>query len=116
MNRTELKEYINTKMKHLSSGMKVRVMFSTAMSMNPDILLVDEVISVGDISFREKSYEAFLSFKKRNKTIIFVSHNLSVVQQICDEVIMIDKGKIIEMGEPTKVIKAYQDFSKKEKK
>lgn len=110
----ELEEYVNTKMKHLSSGMKVRIMFSTAMSMNPDILLVDEVISVGDISFRQKSFDSFLSFKKRNKTIIFVSHNLSIVQKICDEVIMLDKGKIIEIGEPAKVIKTYQNFFNKE--
>ena len=109
----ELEEYVNTKMKHLSSGMKVRVMFSTAMSMNPDLLLVDEVISVGDIAFRQKSYDAFLSFKEKNKTIIFVSHNLSVVEKICDEVIMIDKGKIIEIGEPAKVIKTYENFFNK---
>jgi len=110
----ELEEYVNTKMKHLSSGMKVRIMFSTAMSNNPDILLVDEVISVGDISFRQKSYDAFMSFKKRNKTIIFVSHNLRVVQEICDEVIMLNEGKIIEMGEPVKVIKTYTNFCSKE--
>lgn len=110
----ELEEYINTKMKHLSSGMKVRIMFSTAMSMNPDILLVDEVISVGDVSFRQKSYDSFLSFKKQNKTIIFVSHNLSTVQKICDEVIMLDKGKIIEVGEPKEIIKKYQDFCNKD--
>jgi|CXWL01.1.fsa_nt_gi ABC-type polysaccharide/polyol phosphate transport system ATPase subunit len=109
----ELEEHVNTKMKHLSSGMKVRIMFSTAISMDPDILLVDEVISVGDISFRQKSFDAFLSFKKQNKTIIFVSHNLTQIQQICDEVIMLDKGKIIEMGKPEKVIKTYQDFCNK---
>jgi ABC-type polysaccharide/polyol phosphate transport system ATPase subunit len=109
----ELEEHVNTKMKHLSSGMKVRIMFSTAISMDPDILLVDEVISVGDMSFRQKSFDSFLSFKKRNKTIIFVSHNLPQVQQICDEVIMLDNGKIIEIGKPEKVIKAYQDFCNK---
>jgi len=106
----ELEDYKNEKMKHLSSGMKVRIMFSTAMQMDPDILLVDEIIAVGDIKFRQKSFDSFLSFKNRNKTIVFVSHNLQAVQKYCDVVYFLDKGKIIDYGEPQKVIKAYQDF------
>ena len=108
----ELDEYKNEKMKLLSSGMKVRIMFSTAMQMDPDILLVDEIIAVGDLKFREKSFDSFLSFKNRNKTIVFVSHNLQVVQKLCDVVYFLDKGKIIDYGEPEKVIKSYQDFCK----
>ena len=106
----ELEDYKNEKMKHLSSGMKVRIMFSTAMQMDPDILLVDEIIAVGDIKFRQKSFDSFLSFKNRNKTIVFVSHNLQAVQKFCDVVYFLDKGKIIDYGEPQRVIKAYQDF------
>jgi len=109
----ELQEYGNVKMKHLSSGMKVRVMFSTAMLIDPDILLVDEIISVGDEAFRKKSFEAFLSFKNRKKTIILVSHNLKMVKQLCDIVYFLEKGKIIEFGNPEEVIKAYQDHYKK---
>ena len=109
----ELEEYGNVKMKYLSSGMKVRVMFSTAMLIDPDILLVDEIISVGDEAFRKKSFEAFLSFKNRKKTILFVSHNLEMVKQLCDIVYLLEKGKIIEFGEPEKVIKTYQDRNKK---
>lgn len=108
----ELDDYQNEKMKHLSSGMKVRIMFSTAMQMDPDILLVDEIIAVGDLKFREKSFDSFLSFKNRNKTIVFVSHNLQVVQKLCDVVYFLDKGKIIDYGEPEKVIKSYQGFCK----
>ncbi len=108
----ELDDYKNEKMKLLSSGMKVRIMFSTAMQMDPDILLVDEIIAVGDLKFREKSFDSFLSFKNRNKTIVFVSHNLQVVQKLCDVVYFLDKGKIIDYGEPEKVIKSYQDFCK----
>jgi len=106
----ELEDYKNEKMKHLSSGMKVRIMFSTAMQMEPDILLIDEVIAVGDIKFRQKSFDSFLSFKNRGKTIVFVSHNLQAIQKYCDVVYFLDKGKIIDYGEPEKVIKAYQDF------
>jgi len=108
----ELEEYRDIKMKYLSSGMKVRIMFSAAMIMDPDILLVDEVISVGDASFKEKSFAAFLSFKKRNKTIILVSHNLQLVKQICDEAYMLDKGKIIEHGDPKEVVSKYESFCK----
>ena len=108
----ELDDYKNEKMKLLSSGMKVRIMFSTAMQMDPDILLVDEIIAVGDLKFREKSFDSFLSFKNRNKTIVFVSHNLQVVQKLCDVVYFLDKGKIIDYGEPEKVIKSYQGFCK----
>ncbi len=109
----ELQEYGYVKMKHLSSGMKVRVMFSTAMLIDPDILLVDEIMSVGDEAFRKKSFEAFLSFKNRKKTILFVSHNLKMVKQLCDIVYFLEKGKIIEFGNPEEVIKAYQDHYKK---
>ena len=109
----ELQEYGNVKMKHLSSGMKVRVMFSTAMLIDPDILLVDEIISVGDVAFRKKSFEAFLSFKNRKKTILLVSHNLKMVKQLCDIVYFLEKGKIIEFGKPEEVIKTYLDHYKK---
>lgn len=106
----ELEQYYDVKMKYLSAGMRVRIMFSTGMLIDPDILLVDEVISVGDATFSKKSLEAFLSFKKRGKTIVFVSHNLQQVQQYCDVVYMMDKGKIITYGKPDEVIKKYIDF------
>lgn len=109
----ELEEYRDVKMKYLSSGMKVRIMFSTAMLIDPDILLVDEVISVGDASFREKSFNAFLSFKKRDKTIILVSHNLTLIRQLCDEVYVMDKGEIIYHGDPKDVVSKYESFCKK---
>jgi len=108
----ELEVYRNTKMKHLSTGMKVRIMFSTIFSLDPDILLIDEVISVGDQEFRKKSFDSFISFKNRGKTILLVSHNLSMIQQLCDEVYYIDKGQIIDHGSPQKVIQSYTDSFK----
>ena len=106
----ELENYENVKMKYLSSGMKVRVMFATSMLMDPDILLVDEIISVGDEAFRKKSFDAFLSFKNRKKTIMLVSHNLDLIKKLCDVVYFLDKGKIIEYGEPEHVVKAYRAY------
>ena len=106
----ELEQYRDVKMKYLSSGMRVRITFSTGMLIDPDVLLVDEIISVGDASFSKKSLDAFLSFKKRGKTIVFVSHNLQQVQQFCDVVYMMDSGKIIAYGKPDEIIKKYIDF------
>jgi len=108
----ELEQYESVKMKYLSSGMKIRIMFSTAMTIDPDILLIDEIISVGDVSFREKSFKKFLSFKENKKTIILVSHNLPMIQKLCDEVYALDKGKIIASGDPKSVIQKYLEYCK----
>lgn len=108
----ELEQYEFVKMKYLSSGMKIRIMFSTAMTIDPDILLIDEIISVGDASFREKSFKKFISFKENKKTIVLVSHNLSMIQKLCDEVYALDKGKIIASGDPKSVIQKYLEYCK----
>ena len=79
--------------------------------MDPDILLVDEVLSVGDILFKKKSYDAFLSFKNKNKTIIFTSHNLDMIATLSDYVILIDKGEISMQGKPNEVIQKFKDLS-----
>jgi ABC-type polysaccharide/polyol phosphate transport system ATPase subunit len=107
----ELEDYKNVKMKYLSAGMRVRIMFSTGMLIDPDVLLVDEVISVGDASFSKKSLDAFLSFKKRGKTIVFVSHDMHQVQQYCDIVYHLEHGKVISYGEPSVIVKNYLDSS-----
>jgi ABC-type polysaccharide/polyol phosphate transport system ATPase subunit len=106
----ELLDYENTKVKHLSSGMRMRAMFSTALQVNPDILLIDEIISVGDLSFRKKSFDKFLSFKN-NKTVVLVSHNLEIIKKLCDEVYFLDSGKIIAKGNPGEVVSKYQEFN-----
>jgi len=105
----ELDEFQNMKLKHYSSGMKARLAFSTALQVDPDILLVDEILSVGDISFRKKSFDAFLSFKRQNKTILLTSHNLATVSELCDRVIWINKGKLEAVGNPSDVIKQYKE-------
>lgn len=103
----ELEKFEDIKIKNFSSGMYVRLAFSTAMQVDPDILLVDEVLAVGDESFRQKSYEAFLSFKRRKKAIVFVSHSLETVGQLCDNALFLYKGAVACFGEPRKVIDAY---------
>jgi len=107
----ELEEFVNMELKHYSSGMKARLAFSIAMQIDPDIVLVDEILSVGDIGFREKSLNEFMSFKKRNKTIIIITHNLGILPQLCDKVLFLDHGKVIEFGSPQTVIQKYKEFN-----
>ena len=104
----ELEKFRELPLKHYSSGMKSRLAFATAMKIDPDIFLIDEILSVGDKDFKQKSYETFLSLKKRNKTIIHATHSLSSISEFSDRVLLLDKGKIIMIGEPKEVVKKYQ--------
>lgn len=105
-----LREFINTPVKNYSSGMYTRLGFAVAISVEPDVLLVDEVLAVGDQAFQNKCYERIYRFKKEGKTIAFVSHDLNAIEKICDRVIFIDKGKIVADGDPAKVVGQYLDF------
>jgi len=111
INFAGLSDFKNMKLKYYSSGMRARLAFSTAMQIEPDILLVDEILSVGDLPFREKSFNAFLSFKKEGKTILYTSHNLTTLAKLCDRVLLLDKGKIITIGQPDEVIKKYKEIT-----
>jgi len=105
-----LEKFSKMKLKHYSSGMRVRLSFSIAMQVDPDILLVDEILAVGDKDFREKGYETFMSLKDK-KTILFATHNLPKLREIADRVLLIHKGKQIMVGEPGPVIKKYQQLN-----
>ena len=106
----ELEEFSEMKVQHYSSGMLSRLGFSIAMQINPDILLVDEIMSVGDKDFRKKSYESFLSLKKEKKTILHATHNLELLEEFSDKVLLINKGKLIMIGKPAETIKAYMEI------
>jgi len=106
----ELEKFSNMQIKHYSSGMRARLAFATAMQINPDILLVDEILSVGDKDFRKKSYESFLSFKKDKKTILHATHSLEKIPELSDRVLLLDKGKNVMIGKPEEVIKKYQEI------
>jgi len=103
----ELEKFIDIPLRNYSSGMKMRLGFSIAAHVNPDILLVDEVLAVGDTAFKQKCYEKIRYFQRKQKTILYVSHNLESVKNICDWTIWLDKGKIIKKGVPEEVIDAY---------
>ncbi len=106
----ELEKFQDTKLKNFSSGMYARLAFATAIQVDPEIILIDEILAVGDIGFQQKSHEAFLSFKKRGKSIVVVTHDLNTIKQNCDRAIFLNDGKIQALGEPDKVIKAYTSY------
>jgi len=109
----ELEKFLDTKLKNFSSGMNARLAFSTAIQVDPDIMLVDEILSVGDIQFREKSFNAFMEFKKKGKTIILVSHDPQQIKSLCDNAIWIHNGTIMEYGNPNEVTEKYSEFARR---
>ena len=92
--------------------MKARLAFSVSILIKPDILILDEVLSVGDESFKEKSFNKMKEFFNSNKTIIFVSHSMHQVNELCQRAIMLDKGELIMQGETEKVTEFYKKFWK----
>ncbi len=106
----ELEEFIDNPVKSYSSGMFMRLGFSIATNVNPDILLIDEVLAVGDASFVPKCLDKINEFRRHGKTIIFVSHDLATIERICDDVIWIKKGKIEMRGYPKRVTDAYLEY------
>ena len=93
--------------KHYSSGMYVRLGFAVAVEVDPDILLIDEVLAVGDIAFQLKCLDRIRDFQKRGKTILFVSHALQTVEEFCHEAFLIHRGRLVERGDPGDVILKY---------
>ena len=111
----ELKKFANMKLKNYSSGMKARLAFSASLRVNPDILLVDEILAVGDISFKEKSFNEFLSYKKKGKTVLYTTHSMSMLPKLCNRVSLIHNGKVDMIGKPDDVIKRYMELIASEK-
>lgn len=100
--------YVNQPVKTYSSGMFVRLAFAVAINIDPEILIVDEALSVGDVFFQAKCYHKFDEFKKNGKTIVFVSHDLSAVSKYCDRVFLLDKGILLGEGTPKEMIDTYK--------
>ena len=101
-------EFIDDPLRTYSSGMVVRLAFSIALQCEPDILLVDEVMAVGDAAFQEKSKEALVSFRRAGKSMLFVSHVASAVRDMCDRALWIDHGSVMMDGAVDEVLDAYQ--------
>lgn len=102
-----VREFIDQPVKNYSSGMYVRLGFSVAIHVEPDILVVDEVLAVGDAAFQAQCFERFRELKRLGTTIILVSHDMEAVNGLCDQVAWINKGKLIQLGPAQKVTHAY---------
>jgi lipopolysaccharide transport system ATP-binding protein len=102
-----LERFQDAKLKSLSSGMTVRLAFATALRADADMLLLDEVMAVGDAQFQRKCIEVFEGLKRQRKTIVLVSHDLASVQRFCDRVFWLDKGRLVMAGESAEVIQTY---------
>ena len=104
---SELSDFMDRKLKNYSSGMQVRLAFSIAIHADSDILLLDEVLAVGDEAFQRKCNEYFYQLKKDKKTVILVTHDMGAVKKYCNKAVMIDKGEVVSSGSPSEVANAY---------
>jgi len=106
---SELEDFIDTPIKHYSSGMYMRLGFSIAINVDPDILVIDEVLAVGDQAFQSKCMNRIRDFKRKGKTIIFVSHDLGVTNQLCSRAIWLDTGRVAARGSTQRVMDFYKE-------
>ena len=111
----ELQEFIDAPVKTYSSGMYMRLGFAVAINVNPDVLLVDEVLAVGDEAFTHKCLDKFADFRRRGRTVLLVTHSLDLVTRFCDEALWLDAGTVRTQGDPRRVVDAYlQDVARGE--
>jgi len=107
----ELGEFIDLKLKNYSSGMLVRLAFATAIQVDADILLIDEVLAVGDAAFQQKCFEQFFRLKRERKTIVFVSHDMYSVERFCDRAVLLERGRMVQLGAPHDIGRAYHKLN-----
>jgi ABC-2 type transport system ATP-binding protein len=105
----ELERFIDQQVKHYSSGMYVRLGFSVATNVDPDVLLVDEVLAVGDESFQRKCLDRVRQFQKEGRTIVFVTHAADLVRQICDKAAVLDHGTLVAWGPPSEAVRVFRE-------
>jgi len=103
----ELEDFIDAPVKTYSSGMYMRLGFAVAINVDPDVLLIDEVLAVGDEAFTHKCLDKFAEFRRRNKTVLLVTHALNLVERFCDEALWLDEGRARATGDPRRVVSAY---------
>lgn len=106
----EIGDYIHQPVKTYSSGMFARLAFSCAINVEPDVLIVDEILSVGDIRFQAKCFKKFKEFKNRGVTILYVGHDISAMRSFCDRCIWLNQGEIVDEGDPTYITAKYVEF------
>jgi ABC-type polysaccharide/polyol phosphate transport system ATPase subunit len=107
----ELEQFVDLKLKNYSSGMLVRLAFATAIEVDAEILLIDEVLAVGDASFQQKCFEEFFRLKREGKTIVFVSHDMHSLERFCDRALLMERGVMRQIGDPHEIARAYHKLN-----
>jgi ABC-type polysaccharide/polyol phosphate transport system ATPase subunit len=103
----ELADYLDLKLKNYSSGMMVRLAFAVAIQVDADVLLIDEVLAVGDAAFQQKCFDEFAALKDRGRTVVLVTHDMGAVEQFCDRAMLLDRGRMVDLGEPAWIARQY---------
>jgi ABC-type polysaccharide/polyol phosphate transport system ATPase subunit len=107
----ELEEFVDLKLKNYSSGMSVRLGFSVAIQADAEVLLVDEVLAVGDAAFQRKCFDEFERLRAEGRTILFVTHDMNSIERFCDRALLIERGHVLEIGEPASITKHYNEVN-----
>src|ERR1700685_3982536 len=107
----ELEEFMDLRLKNYSSGMHVRLAFSVAILVDADLLLIDEVLAVGDASFQQKCFDQFTRLKREGRTIVFVTHDMSSVERFCDRAMLMERGRVVDIGAPASIARQYNELN-----
>ncbi len=107
----ELEEFVDLKLKNYSSGMHVRLAFSVMIQVQADILLVDEILAVGDASFQQKCFDVFFQMRAEGRTVLFVTHDMGAVQRFCHRAMLLERGKVVAIGDPKDVADRYLELN-----
>jgi ABC-type polysaccharide/polyol phosphate transport system ATPase subunit len=107
----ELEEFLELKLKNYSSGMYVRLAFSVAVQVDADVLLIDEVLAVGDAAFQQKCFDQFNRLKTEGKTIVLVTHDMGAVSRMCDRAMLMERGRVVSLGDPDRVAREYHELN-----
>src|SRR3954451_22647584 len=107
----ELEEFVELKIKNYSSGMLVRLAFSVMIQVDAEILLIDEVLAVGDAAFQQKCFDEFARIRESGATVILVTHDMSAVRRFCDRALLLEKGRVVEVGDPEQIGQRYLDLN-----
>ena len=107
----ELEDFQDLKLKNYSSGMQVRLAFAVMVHVEADVLLIDEVLAVGDVAFQQKCHDALQAAREEGRTILLVTHDMNAVQRFCDRAVLLEGGRVVELGEPRSVCRRYEQLN-----
>lgn len=107
----ELEEFVDLKLKNYSSGMHVRLAFATAVQVDADILLIDEVLAVGDAAFQQKCFDEFTRLRQDGRTMLFVTHDMASVERFCDRAMLLDAGRVVDISDPASIARQYNQLN-----